>query len=128
MILLRFLSILAGGLVLVAPALFMSAGTDGRTVFGAFAGLALVAGTFFFVGLAGSKIRKSARLRAAAAALLAVPFLGSVGILWRGAQLSTLFASALLCSFVAVLFITFVFPAQHARKHRPMRRREPLAS
>jgi CHASE2 domain-containing sensor protein len=128
MILLRFLSFLAGALVLVSPALFMSGGSDGRTVFGTFAGLALVAAAFVFVGVAGRKIRKSPRLRAITGALLAVPFMGGMGIMWRGAQFSTLWASALLCSFVAVLFITFVFPAQHARKHRPMRRREPLAS
>jgi hypothetical protein len=133
MILLRLLSILAGCLVMMSPALFMSGGSsgpasfDGGTVIGAITGLALVSAAFFFVGFAGRKMKKSAHLRATAAALLAVPFLASMVILWRGGQDAELWAAALLCGVSAVLFVAFVFPAQHARKHRPMRRRESLA-
>jgi hypothetical protein len=134
MILLRCLSILAGCLVMMSPTLFMSGGSsgpaffDGRTVFGIITGLALVSAAFFFVGFAGRKMRKSARLRGIAGALLAVPFLAGMAVLWRGGGEATLWASAALCIFTTVLFIAFVFPAQHARKHRPMRRRESLAS
>jgi peptidoglycan/LPS O-acetylase OafA/YrhL len=134
MILLRLLSILAGGLVMVSPALFMSGGSagpdffDGRTVFGAMAGLAVVASAFFFVGFAGQKMRKSARLRAVAALLLAVAFVAGLAVLWDGGDASELVAGALLCSVSAVLFVAFVLPAQHSRKHRPMRRRESLAN
>jgi hypothetical protein len=134
MILLRLLSILAGCLVMVSPALFLSGGSagpaffDGRTVFGVITGLALVAAAFFFVGFAGQQIHKSAQLRAVAGALLAAPFLAGVAVLWRGGGAAILWASALLCCISAVLFIAFVFPAQRSRKHRPMRRRESLAS
>jgi peptidoglycan/LPS O-acetylase OafA/YrhL len=133
MILLRLLSILAGCLVMVAPALFMSGASagpaffDGRTVLGAMTGLTVVAAAFFFVGFAGQKMRKSAGLRAAAALLLAVPFLVGVAVLWLGGHDSELWSGALLCSITAVLFVALVFPAQHSRKHRPLRRRESLA-
>jgi hypothetical protein len=133
MILLRLLAILAGCLVMMSPALFMSGDSsgpaffDGVTVFGAITGLALVSAAFFFVGFAGRKMIKSTRLRTVAAVLLALPFLGGVAVLWRGGQATELCASALLCGVTAVLFVAFVFPAEHSRKHRPMRRRESLA-
>jgi hypothetical protein len=133
MILLRLLSILAGCLVMVAPALFMSGAStgpaffDGRTVLGAMSGLAVVAAAFFYVGVAGPRMRRSAGLRTVAMLLLAVPFLAGLAVLWRGAQASELWAGALLCSVTAMLFLAFVFPAQGSRKHRPLRRRESLA-
>jgi len=131
MILLRLLSILAGGLILVVPPLFLFAGTSGpeffdaRTVLAALAGLALVSFTFFFIGFAGDRMRKSAPLRTLGGVLLALPFAGSAAVLLRGTEVAMLWLSGLLLCVTVVLFVVFVFPASSSRKHRPMRRREP---
>jgi hypothetical protein len=131
MILLRLLSILAGGLILIVPPLFLFGGTsgpeyfDGKTVVAALAGLTLVAFTFFFIGFAGDRMRKSAPLRTLGGLLLAVPFAGSAAMLLRAAQVELLWLSGLLLCVTVVLFVAFVFPASGSRKHRPMRRREP---
>ncbi|MFL6673910.1 MAG: hypothetical protein ACJ8LG_11550 [Massilia sp.] len=130
MILLRFLSILAGAVVLVAPPIFMFAGAtgphffDGSTVLAAMAGLVLVAASFFFVGVAGDRMRKSAQLRVVGGLLLGVPLAAGCAVLWRGNDELQLWLGALAFCFAAVLFVAFVFPAVNARKYRPLRARE----
>jgi ABC-type multidrug transport system permease subunit len=134
MILLRFLSILAGCLVMMAPPVLLSEGSggprffDGRTVLVMMAALAVVSASFFYIGFAAKKMRKSATLRAIGALLLAVPFAGSTALLWRGGQPTELWGAGLLFCFTTLLFVAFVFPAGQRHKHRPMRRRESLAS
>lgn len=130
MILLRLLSIVAGGLILVTPPLFLFVGKagpeyfDGKTVLGTLAGLALVAFTFLFIGFAGDRMRKSAPLRTLGGLLLAVPFVGSVAVLLRSTDVRLLWLSGVLLCVTVVLFVAFVFPATNSRKHRPLRRRE----
>jgi peptidoglycan/LPS O-acetylase OafA/YrhL len=130
MILLRFLALLAGGLLLVAApiALFSNdSSIDGWAALATLIGLALVAGTFFFVAIAGGRMKKSPQLRRTGALLLALPFAVSVTVLWRGGDEVEMWASALLFCFNALLFLSFVFPLDGTHKQRPMRRREPLA-
>jgi hypothetical protein len=130
MILLRFLAILAGALVMMAPPMFMFAGAtgphffDGRTVLTAMAGLALVAASFLFIGAAGDRMRKSARLRSIGGLLLAMPLAASCALLWRGNDELELWLGALAFCFAAVLFVAFVFPAVNTRNYRPLRARE----
>lgn len=130
MILLRFLSLLAGGLLLVLPPLFIF-GTatkpeffDGRTVAGMLAGLALLSTSFFFIGLAGDRMRKSATLRTTGALLLALPFLAGLVLLVRANSVPLMVAGAALVALATTLFVGFVFPASGSGKHRPMRRSE----
>jgi hypothetical protein len=133
MILLRFMSVLAACLVMMAPPLLLSDDSsgplfyDGLTVVAVIAGLALVSGSFFYIGFAARKMRKSPRLRAVGALLLAAPFAGSVVTLWRGEDPLHLWGAGLLFCFTTLLFVAFIFPAGQPRKQRPMRRRESLA-
>lgn len=130
MILLRFLSLLAGALLLVLPPLliFGSAAKpefyDARTVAGMLAALALLATSFFFIGLAGDRMRKSSALRTIGALLLALPFLAGLALLVRADGVALMVGGALLVTLATTLFAGFVFPAGGSGKHRPMRRRE----
>jgi peptidoglycan/LPS O-acetylase OafA/YrhL len=131
MILLRLLSILAGGLILVIPPMFMFAHGTGQQFFDPLtvsiklAEGALLASSFFFIGFAGDRMRKSGPLRALGALLLAVPFIGGIAMLVRADDEWMLWLAATLICLAAVLFVAFVFPAVGSEKHRPMRRREP---
>jgi hypothetical protein len=132
MILLRLLSFVAGGLVMVVPPMYLSGGTggpvfDGPTAIAAMAGLALVASSYFFIGFAGDRMRKSPLLRFVGALLLAVPCAAAGAVLWHGGEEPLLWLSALLFCCTAVLFVTFVVPVERPHKQRPMRRRESLA-
>jgi hypothetical protein len=133
-ILLRVLSVLAGCLVMLAPPMLLAEGStgpkffDGRTVMELMAILALMSASFFFFGFTARKMRKSPRLRAIGGLMLTVPFAGSVAMLWRADESAELWAAGLLFFFTTLLFVAFVFPAGRAGKHRPMRRRESLAS
>jgi hypothetical protein len=130
MILLRLMAFLAGGLVMVVPPMYLgSAGGvfDGSTALKAMLGLAVVASSYFFIGFAGGRMRKSAPLRFVGALLLAVPCAAAGAVLWRGGDEPLLWLSALLFCCTAVLFVTFVLPVERPHKQRPMRRRESLA-
>lgn len=130
MILFRFLSILAGALVLVVPPLFLFSGApapelfDGRTVPLMIAGLPLVASSFFFIGLARRPREKSAPLRMLDAAPLAVPFTASVAMLWRADQPGPLWLAGLLLCFSLVLLMMILFPAEDQGQLRSSRARE----
>jgi len=129
MILQRFLSILAGALVLLAPPLFLFSGTsapaffDGRTVLMMIAGLVLVASSFFFIGFAGGLMRRSTALRTLGAVLLAVPFTASVAVLWRATEPDLLWLSGLLLCFTVVLCVMVLFPDAGAGAQRSLRAR-----
>lgn len=130
MILLRFLSILAGALVMLAPPLFLFSGTsapaffDTRTVLMMVAVLAAVAAIFFFIGVAGARMKRSASLRTLGAILLAVPFTASVAVLFRSHEADLLWLSGLLLAFTVMLFAMLMFPNAGANKHRALRARE----
>jgi Ca2+/Na+ antiporter len=130
MILLRFLSMIVGALVLLVPPYFLfpdgprHGAESGWTVLAGCAGLALVASSFFFIGIAGYHMKRSALLRAVAAVLLTVTFIAMAAVVWRNDVPDMWWMNGLVLCFTAVLFIVFVYPASRQRKHRPMRARE----
>jgi hypothetical protein len=124
MIALRLLSLLAGGLVLVLPAAVLSdAGVSGMTALAAVIGLAVMSGIFVYIGVAGARMRRSNRARTLGAALLAVPILGSLGLLASRKDAELLWCSGALLIVSLVVFMGLVFPVLE-RRQRPMRRRE----
>lgn len=127
MIALRLLSLLAGFLVLLLPAVLLAdtgvTGLPGMTVVAGLIGMGLVSASFVYIGMAGDRMRRSARARALGAVLLAVPIMGSLALLVSRKDATVLWGSATLLVFSLVLFLGFVFPALEHRQ-RPMRRRE----
>jgi hypothetical protein len=130
MIVLRLLSLLVGGMVLLAPPMVFAdagrAGVPGLVALAGSAGLALVAVSFFFIAFAGNRMRKSAGLRVAGGVLLAIPVIAGAVMLWNGQQAELLCASGVLLALSIVLFVSFVFPATSQSKHRPMRKRDAI--
>jgi peptidoglycan/LPS O-acetylase OafA/YrhL len=131
MILLRCLSILIGGIVLfAAPFLLLpdspQSASDSRAVLAGCASILLCASGFFFVGIAGHRMKRSRRLRSVAAALLSFPFIAGAWVMLSGEQPELLWAVGPLLFLAAALFIAFVYPAARHRSYRPMRPRELL--
>jgi drug/metabolite transporter (DMT)-like permease len=128
MIFLRFLAFFAGALMLVAPPIVLSdvhtRGMPGWFVLAGLAGLAVMAGSFFYVALAARYMRRSAPLRTLGGALLAAPAAAGLAVFWTRTQPQLLWCAALLLSVTALLFICFVFPATSNRRQRPMRGRD----
>jgi hypothetical protein len=128
MILLRFLSLLVGGLVLILPPLFLFQGTApqlaGNGLFAGFVALALVSAGFFLIGFKGYSMKRSLALRVAAGVLLALPSVGATWVLVGAKAADLLWPSGMLLCFTILVFITFVYPAPRESKHRPMRPRE----
>jgi hypothetical protein len=129
MIALRLLSILAGFLVLIVPAVLLAdaglGGMPGMTAIAALGGLALVSGSFIYIGMAGDRMRRNGRARMLGALLLAVPIAGSLVVMASRKDANLLWGSGALLAFSLMLFLVFVFPAVE-RRQRPMRRREGL--
>lgn len=129
MIALRLLSVLAGFLVLIVPAVVLAdaglAGMSATKAAAALLGTALVSASFVYIGAAGDRMRRSARARMLGALLLAVPIAGSLGLLATRHDEAALWSSGVLLAFSLVLFLCFVFPSVE-RRQRPMRRREGL--
>ena len=128
MIALRLLALLAGAVVLVAPAVVLadaSAGMPGTTVAAALLGVALVSASFIYIAMAGDRMRRNPRARMLGALLLAVPIAGSLMLMASHKEPTLLWASGSLLVFSLVLFLGFVFPAVEHRQ-RPMRRRERM--
>lgn len=128
MMFLRLLCLLSGVLVLVVPPamLYPTGAVTPDTAKAALilAGLVLASSGFFFIGMAGHRMRRSVPLRSLAALLLAVPFAASLAVMWRGGSPAELWACSLMLSFVLVLYVTIVWPVVRAQGHRPLRARE----
>jgi cytochrome bd-type quinol oxidase subunit 2 len=133
MILLRCISLLIGALIVMgAPFLLLpetpQRPSDVLTVMEACAMVALLASGFFLIGVAGNHMKRSRRMRALAAMLLAVPIGGSIAVLlMEDAPREIWLIGPLLC-FATFLFFGFVYPAKRTRTYRPMRPREPSAA
>lgn len=129
MIALRLLSVLAGFLVLIVPAVVLAdaglAGMSATKAAAALLGMALVSASFVYIGAAGDRMRRSARARMLGALLLVVPIAGGLGLLATRHDAAVLWCSGALLTFSLVLFLGFVFPSVE-RRQRPMRRREGL--
>jgi len=131
MFFLRLLAILNGGVVLIAAPLYLRSqgtlrGEDMETVVMGGALLAVIAASFFFVGLAGHRMRKSTILRAIGGMLLAVPLVTAVVMVAETRYEQAVYLCVLMFCMAAVLFVSFVYPGSKVRKHRPMRPRDTL--
>ncbi len=127
MIFLRLACLLAGILVLVAPTvLFPNGAADIVKSAPMLVGLVLAAASFFFIAMAGHRIKRSPALGRLCAGLLLVPFLFAAAMLWRSAEPSALWVSGALLSFtmivsVALLGLVLQGPsARHMRAHDPV--------
>lgn len=129
MFFLRLLAILNGGLVLVAAPWFLRRqgrlrGEDMETVIFGCAVIAIIALSFFFIGLAGHRMRKSMTLRSLGGLLLAVPLVTGVAVVAQTRYQDAVYLCVIMFCMAAILFVSFVYPGSNVRKHRPMRPRE----
>jgi hypothetical protein len=133
MIVLRLLALLAGGLVLILPPLVLAQSTQpgmpGWVAIGGLAGLALVALSFFYIGVLGDRMRRNGQLRTLGGLLLMIPAAAGATMLVTRNDPALLWGSGALLSFTVMMFVSFVFPASPGRRQRPMRprrRKEPV--
>ena len=123
MIFLRLASLVAGILVLFAPAILIRVGGMPPDVGRAGAALAcvvLASSGFIMVGMAGQRLRRSARLRALAAILLGVPTVASAALLRRGSSPAVLWLAGAIIGLTTLLYLTLVYrpvPALAALAH-----------
>jgi len=112
MMFLRLLCLVAGALVLVAPAALFPTGAmapDAGKAMIALLCVVLAAAGFFMVGMAGQRLRRSPPLRLFAALLLAVPVVSSVALLSNGGSPALLVMAGAVLVLCAVLYPTLVF-------------------
>ena len=76
----------------------------------ALAGTAIMSGIFFYIGLAGDRLRRSVRTRRLGAMLLAVPILASLAMLLTRKDANVLWCSGALLACSLLLFLGFVLP------------------
>jgi len=131
MFFLRLLAVLNGGIVLIAAPLYLRSqgtlrGEDTETVVLGCLLLALIAGSFFYIGLLGHRMRRSIPLRVVGGLLLAVPLITGVATVAETRYLQAVYLCVLMFCMAAILFVSFVYPGSQVRKHRPMRPREAL--
>ena len=129
MFMLRLLAILNGGIVLIAAPLYLRSqgtlrGEDMETVVRGCLVLAAIAASFFYIGLAGYRMRRSIPLRVIGGALLAVPLATAVYMVTETRYLQAIYLCVLMFCMAAILFASFVYPGGRIRKHRPMRPRD----
>ncbi len=132
MFFLRIFALIAGSFVLFAgPFLLLSssgqAAGNGTTVFfGAVAVLVFALG-YYFLGLAGHRTGRSAKIRTIAATLIVFQLIAGAWVLSASTNARVLVASAPLLCLSVFLFMAFVWPGDGGRSHRPMRRRDHLS-
>lgn len=131
MFFLRLLAILNGGIVLIAAPLYLRSqgtlrGEDMETVMLGCLLLAVIAASFFFIGLAGHRMRRSIFLRSIGGMLLAVPLVTGVVMVAETRYQQAVYLCVVMFCMAAVLFVSFVYPGSQVRKHRPMRPRDTV--
>lgn len=112
MMFLRMLCLVAGVLVLVAPAILFPSGAmapDSGKAATALLCVVLAATGFFFIGMAGQRLRRSPRLRTVAALLLAVPVASSIALFASGGSPALLLTAGAMLVLAVVLYPTLVF-------------------
>lgn len=134
MIVLRVLSVLIGGLLLLlAPQFALDVGADlvGHSVQAdmqvmgiALAVIALCASGFLFVGLAGHRMTRTPWKRIVAGVLLLFPAAASVWTLFFSSRQALVWMAGPLLCFTGLIFASFAFPALNKGGRRPMRQRE----
>jgi hypothetical protein len=122
MIFLRLACLLAGLLVLVAPpAMLFPSGAMPPFLLIA---LLLASASFFFIGVSGHRIRRSAKLGRLCAASLLVTLLASAATLWISADPALLWMSGMLLSFTLIVALVLAYPLLQGPSPRRLRARE----
>ncbi|EKU81278.1 hypothetical protein [Massilia timonae] len=128
MIFLRLASLVAGVLVLIAPAILIRVGgmpPDTGRAGAALACVVLASSGFIMIGMAGQRLR-SALLRTAAAILLGVPTVASAALLWRGSSPAVLWLAGAVIGLSVLLYLKLVYrPAPLLAALLQRRRRHP---
>jgi hypothetical protein len=127
MFFLRLLSFLIGIVIPMALPLVLSdvgtRGMPGWPVLGGLFGMSLVSGSFLYIALLGSRMRRSIILRILGGLLLLLPMAASVAVLLTRTQEEMLVAGGALLAASVLMFISFVFPG-FPESQRPMRKRD----
>lgn len=127
MIFLRLLSFLIGIVIPMALPLVLSdvstRGMPGWPVLGGLFGMSLVSGSFLYIALLGSRMRRSIILRMLGGLLLLLPMAASIAVLLTRTQEEMLLAGGALLAASVLMFISFVFPG-FPESQRPMRKRD----
>lgn len=131
MFFLRLLAILNGGIMLIAAPLYLRSqgtlrGEDMDTVILGCLLLAVIAASFFYIGLAGHRMRRSVFLRTIGGMLLGVPLVTGVVMVAETRYQEAVYLCVVMFCMAAVLFVSFVYPGSQVRKHRPMRPRDTI--
>ena len=127
MIFLRLLSFLVGiGIPMALPLVLSDVGTRGMPgwpVLGGLFGMSLISGSFLYIALLASRMRRSIILRILGGMLLMLPMAASLAVLLTRTQEAMLLGGGGLLAASVLMFISFVFPAIPDRR-RPMRKRD----
>jgi len=127
MIFLRLLSFLIGiGIPMALPLVLSDVGTRGMPgwpVLGGLFGMSVISGSFLYIALLGSRMRRSILLRILGGFLLMLPMAASLAVLWTRTQETMLLAGGGLLAASVLMFISFVVPGL-PESRRPMRKRD----
>jgi hypothetical protein len=128
MIFLRLLSFLIGiGIPMALPLVLSDVGTRGMPgwpVLGGLFGMCLISGSFLYIALLASRMRRSVILRILGGLLLMLPMAASLAVLWTRTQEAMLVGGGGLLAASVLMFISFIFPGIPDGRQRPMRKRE----
>ncbi len=112
MIFLRLACLLAGMLVLVAPPVLLfpngAASADLSRSAALLAAQLLAASGFFFIGMAGHRIKRSPQLAHLCALALLAPFAAGAATLWRSVEPTTLWLGGALLGFTLIVSLALV--------------------
>lgn len=128
MIFLRLLSFLIAIIIPMVPPLVLAdasiRGMPGLPVLGGLVGLCLMSGSFLYIALLASRMRRSIALRILGGLLLIVPAAVGLAMLLTGDEAAMLWSGGALLVTTILMFISFVFPASPDHRQRPMRKRD----
>ncbi|OIJ41222.1 hypothetical protein [Massilia timonae] len=128
MIFLRLASLVAGVLVLIAPAILIRVGgmpPDLGRAGAVLSCVVLASSGFFMIGMAGQRLRRSSALRTLAAIQLGVPTVASAALMWRGAAPSVLWLAGAVIVLTVLLYLTLIYRPVPALASLVQRRRRP---
>jgi hypothetical protein len=128
MIFLRLLSFLIAIIIPMMPPVVLAdasiRGMPGWSVLGGLFGMTLISGSFLYIALLASRMRRSVALRILGGMLLMVPAAVGLAMLCTRDEASMLWSGGALLITTILMFISFVFPAASDRRQRPMRKRD----
>lgn len=131
MLMLRLLSVLAAGLVLIVTPMALDPrghGMPGALALFSLFSTALMAGCFLYVAASAPRMRRHASARRLGALLLLVPAVGSLAMLVTGKDVVLLLASGVLLAFTVLMLANVLVPGAlgHTEQRHRRRRRERI--